>query len=92
MRNEIFIPSDEASTGIHEGGIVILHVGQGLLYQSNGTGASIWRAVGRRLSLEAIVDQVSSEFQISRSAAREDTVHFLTELERHELVHRRTAA
>jgi hypothetical protein len=58
------------------------------LYASNGTGARIWRAIEEKLSLEAIADEISGEYQIARPTAREHVVHFLAELERHTLIHR----
>jgi len=78
----------EAATSIHDGGIVILHIGNGRLYASNGTGARIWRGIDEKLSLEAIADEVSNEYQIARATVREHVVRFLAELERHKLIHR----
>ncbi|MGO9677990.1 MAG: PqqD family protein [Candidatus Sulfotelmatobacter sp.] len=78
----------EAAASIHENGIVILHIGNGRLFSSNGTGARIWRAIEEQLSLEAIADEISDAYQIARATAREHVVRFLAELERHTLIHR----
>jgi hypothetical protein len=78
----------EAAASIHENGIVILHIGNGRLFTSNGTGARIWRAIEEQLSLEAIADEISDAYQIARATAREHVVRFLAELERHTLIHR----
>jgi hypothetical protein len=92
MANQIsdlnFTVNPEASVSFHDDGIVILHTGKGYLFTSNGTGARIWRGVERRLPLEAIAKEISSDYQIALSAAREDTVRFLAELERHTLIRR----
>ncbi len=88
MSNQIFQVDPEASTGIHEGGMVILHLGQGRLYRCNGTGARIWRGIEQHLPAGTIAEQVSGEFQIALGIALEHTVRFLGELERHTLIHR----
>jgi hypothetical protein len=83
--------SPEAAASFHDDGIVILHAGNGRLYSSNVTGAHIWRGVERQLSLEAIAEEISAEYKIPPATAREDTVRFLAELERHTLVRREVA-
>jgi Coenzyme PQQ synthesis protein D (PqqD) len=85
-----FSVNPEAAASIHDSGIVILHIGDGRLYASNGTGARIWRGVEEQLSLEAITDELSDEYQIDRATAREDVVRFLAELRRHTLIQRET--
>ena len=92
MTNEIsdltFITTPEAAASFHDGGVVILHTGRGRLFTSNQTGASIWRGVEQKLSVEVIARQICSEYQIELSAAREHTVHFVVQLQRHALVQR----
>ncbi|HEX7315674.1 MAG TPA: PqqD family protein [Pyrinomonadaceae bacterium] len=83
-----FIANPEAVASIHDDGIVILHTGKGRLFSSNGTGARIWRGVERRLSPEAIAEEISGEYNIASATAREHTVRFLAELERHTLIQR----
>jgi len=86
-----FTVNPEAGVSIHDEGIVILHIGSGTLYSSNDTGARIWRGLERRLSLEAIANEISSAYQIDQSTAREHTIRFLAELERHALIQREVA-
>jgi len=83
-----FMVNLEVTASIHDDGIVILHTGNGRFYASNGTGARIWRGVEKQLPLEAIAREISDEFQIADSAAREQVVQFLAELERHTLIQR----
>jgi Coenzyme PQQ synthesis protein D (PqqD) len=95
MTNQVsdysFTVSPEAAASFHDDGIVILHAGSGRLYSSNETGARVWRGVERHLSLEAIAEEISAEYQIAPATAREDTLRFLAELERHTLVRREVA-
>ena len=81
----------EASASFHDDGIVILHTGNGRLYASNATGARIWRGLERQLTLDAIAEEISAEYQIPRAAAREHAIRFLSELERHTLIRREVA-
>lgn len=92
MTNQIsgnsFILNPEASASFHDDGIVILHTGRGCLFTSNETGARIWRGVEQQLPLEAIAEEISGWYQIASNTAREHTVRFLAELERHQLIQR----
>jgi len=81
-----FTVSPEAAASFHDDGIVILHAGQGRLFSSNGTGARIWRGLEQQLTLEAIAEEISGEYQIARTIAREHTLNFLTVLEQHALI------
>ena len=95
MANQIgdfsFTVNPEAVASFHDDGIVILHTGAGRLFTSNGTGARIWRGVERRIPLEAIAEELSGEYNIARTTAREHTARFLAELERHTLIRREAA-
>lgn len=86
-----FIVNPEAAASFHDEGIVILHAGNGRLFSSNRTGARIWRGVERQLPLEAIAEEISGEYEIARTTAREHTARFLAELERHTLIRREVA-
>jgi len=92
MANQIsdirFTTNPEATASFHDDGIVILHTGKGRLFTANGTGARIWRGVEQQLPLEAIAEEISGEYNIARTTAREHTVRFLAELERHQLIYR----
>jgi hypothetical protein len=88
IRDCSFTVNPETAASIHDSGIVILHIGNGQLYVSNGTGARVWRGVEEQLSLEAIADEISDAYQVARATAREQVVRFLAELERHTLIHR----
>jgi hypothetical protein len=92
MTNQIddfsFSVNPEAAASFHDDGIVILHTGKGSLFTSNETGARIWRGVERQLPLEAIAEEISGEYNIARTTAREHTGRFLAELERHKLIRR----
>jgi hypothetical protein len=85
-----FTVNPEAAASIHDDGIVILHTGKGRMFTSNQTGARIWRGIERQLPLEAIAEEISDEYQIARTTAREDVSCFLAELERQTLIERGT--
>ena len=87
-----FTVSPEATASIHDDGIVILHLGNGGFYTCNGTGASIWRAIDRKLSLEAIAEEISNAYEIALTTARQHTVRFLAQLELHALVQQEVAS
>lgn len=83
-----FTVNPNAAASSHDDGIVILHTGKGCLFSSNETGARIWRGVENQLSLQAIAEEISSEYQIAPNIAHQHTVNFLAELERQDLIQR----
>ena len=95
MRNQgnvlSFIVNPEAAASCHDDGVVILHTGKGTLFSANRTGARIWRGIEQQLSLEAIANGISDEYQIAPRTAREHTICFLAELERQTLIQREVA-
>ena len=90
--NFSFFLSPEASASAHDGGIVILHTGRGRVFSSNKTGAVIWRGIEQGRSLDGIVDEISSEFQIAGPTARSHTLTFLAALEQQALITREVAS
>lgn len=86
--NFSFTVSPDAAASLHDDGIVILHTGKGCLFSSNETGARIWRGVENQLSLQAIAEEISSEYRIAPNIAHRHTVNFLAELERQALIQR----
>ena len=87
-----FSLSPEASAFAHDDGIVILHTGKGRVFSSNKAGALIWRGIEQRQSLAGIVDEISGEFQIAGTTAREHTINFLAALEQQALITREVAS
>ena len=92
VSNFSFSVSPEATASAHDGGIVILHTGKGRVFSSNKTGALIWRGIERRHSLDGIVEEISSAFQIAGTTARAHTLKFLAALEQQTLITREVAS
>lgn len=88
INNFSFSPTREAAASFNDEGAVIWHTGKGRLFSSNLTGAQIWRGVEQQLSMDVIAREISGEYQIPLTTAREHTVHFMAQLQRHELVQR----
>ena len=92
INNFTFSVNPEATASAHDDGIVILETGKGRVFSSNKTGALIWRAIEQRQSLDAIVEEISAQFQIAATAARAHTLNFLAALERQALIEREVAS
>lgn len=91
MSKVSFTVSPDAVASVHDDGIVILDTGSGRLYASNAAGARIWRSVEQQLSLDAIAEGISGDYEITLTAARQQVVRFLAELEKHTLIQREEA-
>ena len=88
MNNGRLTVDSEAASSIHENGIVILHLGNGRVFSSNETGARIWRGIEREESLKTIAAEISDEYQIPITSAREHISAFVADLECHSLIRR----
>jgi hypothetical protein len=83
-----FTPSPDVASSVHENGIVLLHVGSGQMFASNGTGARIWSGLKGRQPTEMIVSEISTDYQIDATTAQEHVERFLMELEGQKLIQR----
>jgi hypothetical protein len=83
-----FTPSPDVASSVHENGIVLLHVGSGQMFASNGTGARIWSGLKERQSTEMIVSEISTDYQIAWTTARDHVERFLIALEQQKLIQR----
>jgi len=92
INNFIFSVSPEATSSAHDGGIVILHTGKGRVFSSNKTGTVIWRGIEQGRSLNSIVEEITSKFQIAATTARAHALKFLAALEQQALIRREVAS
>ena len=84
--------SAEATASTHDDGMVILHTGKGRVFSSNKTGTLIWQGIEQGWSLDGIVDEISSKFQIAATTARAHALNFLAALEQQALIKREVAS
>jgi hypothetical protein len=80
------------SSSVHGTGVILFHGLQGRLFSGNRMGARIWAGLEQSLTPEAIALAISGDFRVPEALAREDTLRFIDELERHGLVERRMRA
>jgi len=78
--------SREVTTSFHEGGVVLLHIGRGLVYSANLTGARILERMMAGDTAEAVVDRISLDCEVPREQVARDTFRFLNELKTHGLL------
>ena len=67
----------EADVG---GEIVLLHTQNWQYYEFDKVGAAIWTLLDAPSSLDALVDSLTSQFEVDQSQCREDTRTFLDEM------------
>lgn len=71
-------PNVKASS--HADGVVLIHLGKGIVFSANRAGAMIWNGAVERQSLEQVSHSISHEFHISPQDARQDAAEFLEQL------------
>jgi DNA-binding FadR family transcriptional regulator len=65
--------------------MVLIDTNRGVTFGANIVGAKIWKKFQEGTSIGQIIDEISSEFGVSRDVVREDLRGFLASLKRHEL-------
>lgn len=81
-------PAAEVQASTHGDGLVLLHIPSGRIFQSNRTGAKIWKALTDGLDLEAISQRISREYHLPAELARRDACRFVEQLEKQGFVTR----
>jgi hypothetical protein len=80
------ITSETIRSTVTADGVVILDVGNGKIFNSNGIGARIWLKLQEGLDIAAIVDQISAEFTVPSERVRPDVEDFIEKLEANGIV------
>ena len=91
MNQAISKPGDRAAASIspdvrasfHASGVVLLHIGKGLVFSSNATGAFIVRGLLEGESMSRLVAGLSCKYGIDAGRIERDTAEFVAELRRH---------
>jgi hypothetical protein len=65
---------------------VILDLTRGIYYGLNSVGSRIWELVQAPITVEEIIDAVSSEYSVDRTECKEDVCGFLLEMAEHGLL------
>ncbi len=60
--------------------MVLLDLRSGVYYSLNAVGATVWRGIDRNATVEQIVADTISEFEVDAARAREDVTTFLRSL------------
>ena len=67
-------------------GAVVLDIRHGQMFNLNPVGSRILQLLEKQLPESDVVDQISREFEVPRSAAETDVREFLGTLQRHHLL------
>lgn len=81
------VVATDRQVGCEVGGeAVVLHLDQGVYYGLNPVGARVWQLVQAPLAIQAIVDQLSSEFDVDREQCMSDVRELVAKLQQNLLV------
>jgi hypothetical protein len=65
---------------------VVLNVKSGVYYGLDEIGTMIWKLVQPGLTVEQVVDAVTSEYDVGREQCEKDMINFFTDLESYGLI------
>lgn len=60
--------------------VIVLHLDSGHYYSLNPSGSFIWKGLMEELSLDEIVEQLCSGFDVDKPTAERDTEEIISEL------------
>lgn len=70
-----------------DGNVVVVHPSHGKVRVLNGLGTEIWQLLAEEtFSFEALVEQVSQQYNIAQEQAEEDLKNFFVDLDRRGLI------
>jgi len=76
-----FRAAPEVKASVHSEGVVLIHIGKGIVFSANRVGAMIWDGATKQWSIERVVRSISEAFQIPAHAVERDAASFLAELQ-----------
>lgn len=71
--------------------VVMVDIDLGKYFTLNDVGSAIWEILNAESSLEEIVDQLMTQYDIDRETCHAETAHFLKELIKNKLVEKTNA-
>jgi len=89
--NRRLVLAPDVRASVHNDGLALLDISTGRVFLCNETGSHIWQRVLAGLDLEAISEEISREWGVSRELAYRDTSSFIRELELRRLLVRKAA-
>ena len=98
MLHEVFSPSPDVVARKIEGEVIIIPLVAGIgdleddLYTLNETGQAIWEKMDGKKSIQAIIEELSSEYQMPVDIIRGDVEGIIKELARRRIIHSKSAA
>ena len=84
--NAVYLPSEEVVGREIEDEFIIVPLTSGIgdmeneIFTLNGTGRAIWKRLDGRNSLEDVVKDLMTEFEVTAKEGREDVLGFVEEL------------
>jgi hypothetical protein len=85
------LPTGEVHASAHDGGLVLLHVPSGRVYNCNRTGSRIWQGLAGGLDPDSISREISHDYGVEEAVVKAHTGLFVDELERRGFVTRMAA-
>ena len=67
-------------SSVSENGLVLLHIGKGLIFTANLTGARIWSEIAQGVCPDVVGRGLSQEYGVPIEQTTQDVAHFVSEL------------
>lgn len=78
--------NDLLASELSEDELVMMDLDKGLYFGLEDVANAIWRCIAEPLAVSAICEKIASEFDADEKTVRRDTIDFLTEMHRENLI------
>lgn len=76
----LIVRSPEQISGELDGRVVLLSIENGEYYDMNKAGSRIWTLLEKPMAVNALVDQLLTEFEVDRTTCEKDVCELLNKL------------
>ena len=82
----VIVRSPDQVSGDLDGKVVLLSIENGEYYNMNEVGSRIWALLEKPMTVAALIDQLTEEFEVERATCEQEALVFLAQLQKDKLL------
>ncbi|MFH0859995.1 MAG: PqqD family protein [Candidatus Altiarchaeota archaeon] len=80
------VRNDNVESTVLDDECMLFHPEKNLFYKVNDTGTFIWEAISRKISIDTIIQKLTSNFDVDKKIAKKEVISFLKYLKEKDLI------
>lgn len=82
----VIVRSPDQVSGDLDGRVVLLSIANGEYYNMNEVGSRIWALLEKPMTVAALIDRLTEEFEVERATCEQEALVFLKQLQKDKLL------